>query len=114
MYSFGSPRVGDERYVGHYRPSAFRIVNGRDVITTVPLLGPVSPPFPTPVRFYQHVGELKYIDRDGHIVGDDPRTIAEMMAALRAVTSGPITTELVQPLVDHAPILYSEFLWKNL
>jgi len=114
LYSFGSPRVGDERFVESFSPAAHRIVNGDDVVTTVPLFGPVSSSLLHPVRFYKHIGELKHIDRAGKIGGDDPRTMDEMMAMLRAVTSRPLTEELTQPLIDHAPVLYSELLWKNL
>jgi triacylglycerol lipase len=112
LYSFGSPRVGDERFAENFSPPAFRIVNGDDIVTTVPILGPAKP-FPIP-RLYKHIGELKYIDHAGKLRDDDPRPMAEVMPMLRALLEQGLTEQLTQPLVDHAPILYSKLLWQNL
>ncbi|HEY0003619.1 MAG TPA: lipase family protein [Pyrinomonadaceae bacterium] len=114
LYTFGSPRVGDEEFAENFRPRAFRIVNGRDIVTTVPILAPASTSFPFPLRAYKHLGELKYINRAGQLTNQDPRPMTEVMSLLRAATSNRLAEEFVQPLVDHAPLLYSERLWQNL
>ena len=56
VYTFGSPRVGNGEFTKHFRENAFRIVNNSDIVSTVP-----------PPGFYDHVGELWYIDSEGHI-----------------------------------------------
>jgi triacylglycerol lipase len=112
LYTFGSPRVGDEEFVNRFRPPAYRIVNGRDIVTTVPFLGPAG--FLRLPLFYKHVGELTYIDSEGHIGNEDPRTMVEIQSILRAITSGTLTQSIMQPFIDHAPILYAQRLWGNL
>ncbi len=114
LYSFGSPRVGDKRFAENFGPPAFRIVNGDDIVTTVPTLGPVAKPFPIPVRRYEHIGELKYIDHAGRIHNADPRPIAEVITLFQELLAKGLTEQLTQPLVDHAPILYAKLLWQNL
>lgn len=114
LYSFGSPRVGDERFQKNFGPQAFRIVHGRDIVTAVPISGPVAKPFSILPRFYKHVGELKFIDHAGKISDDDPRAMSEIMSAFRALTENGLAQELAQPLIDHAPVTYARLLWQNL
>lgn len=55
LYTYGSPRVGDKRYVNHVQLEHFRWVNNNDVVTRVP------PPW----MGYRHTGTQLYLDSQG-------------------------------------------------
>ncbi|MCO8123915.1 lipase family protein [Stieleria sp. TO1_6] len=57
LFTYGSPRVGDNRYINHVKLSHYRFVNNNDIVTRVPpsLLG------------YRHSGAEVYFDRNGRI-----------------------------------------------
>ena len=57
VYTFGSPRIGDKRYVASHKVEHIRWVNNNDIVTTVP---------PTWMR-YHHRGNRMYIASDGRI-----------------------------------------------
>ena len=57
LYTYGSPRVGDNRYINHVQLQHFRFVNNNDVVTRVP------PPW----MGYRHAGDLVYLNRNGDI-----------------------------------------------
>lgn len=57
LYTFGSPRVGNNRYVNYTRITYFRWVNNNDIVTTVP-----------PAWFgYRHTGKEMYLDNQGQL-----------------------------------------------
>lgn len=57
LHTFGSPRVGDRRYVRHAEVTHYRWVHNNDVVTRVP-----------PVWMgYRHCGHEVYLDRKGRI-----------------------------------------------
>jgi len=57
IYTYGSPRIGNKRYVNHTKVPLFRWVNNNDIVTRVP-----------PVWVgYRHAGSEFYIDRNGSI-----------------------------------------------
>jgi hypothetical protein len=102
LYTFGSPLVGDKTFAMSLSGvKAYRIVNNRDIVTTVP------PPFG-----FQHAGELYYIAHDGSIlVSPDDVTVAldrlkrdraatHIQDLSRAITNAP------DYLADHAPVNY--------
>jgi len=57
VYTYGSPRVGNVRYVAHNNVPHVRWVNNNDVVTKVP---------PTWLR-YRHRGERMYLDHEGRV-----------------------------------------------
>ena len=93
VYTFGSPRVGDRGFQSQYTPKTFRVVHGRDLVTTVPGFGPDDP------LIYRHVGRARYLAADGSISVDPPR---------------PASGTLADAVLDHAPVLYAERLWAPL
>lgn len=55
LFTYGSPRVGDKRYINFVKLDHFRFVNNNDVVTRVP-----------PVWMgYRHSGREIYMDRNG-------------------------------------------------
>lgn len=57
IFTYGSPRIGNKRYVNHVGVPLFRWVNNNDIVTRVP---------PAWVG-YRHAGREFYINRDGVI-----------------------------------------------
>jgi len=57
LYSYGSPRVGNKRYINYVKLEHFRFVNNNDIVTRVPpaWMG------------YRHCGTEIYLDRQGRI-----------------------------------------------
>jgi triacylglycerol lipase len=62
LYTFGSPRVGDDVFKVNFASPCYRFVNNTDVVPHVPPPGLLAR--------YTHVGELKFIDSSGRIVSD--------------------------------------------
>jgi triacylglycerol lipase len=57
LFTYGSPRVGDNTYINHVKLDHFRFVNNNDIVTRVP-----------PLLFgYRHGGSEIYINRNGYI-----------------------------------------------
>ncbi len=103
-YTFGSPRVGDARFVRTVRHTAlYRVVLHRDVVPTLP---------PSDVLRFQHAGQLRYISGDGSMLTDPPpESLASDRAAKPRLPAG--WQDLLQPagpLADHAPLRYVEAL----
>lgn len=59
IFTYGSPRVGNRRYVNHVRLEYYRWVNNNDIVPRVP------PPW----FGYRHSGKEIYLDRNGRISG---------------------------------------------
>jgi triacylglycerol lipase len=57
LFTYGSPRVGNRRYINYVKLDHYRYVNNNDIVTRVP-----------PAWFgYRHCGSEVYMNRDGKI-----------------------------------------------
>jgi hypothetical protein len=112
VYTFGSPRVGNEVFKKNFHVKIYRIVNNDDIVPRVPL----------PIR-YVHVGELKFIDSDGIIRNkiiknkppiddfhDDPLGFENTNQRKKNTYKGFIPV----PFQDHVPLLYAIHIWNNI
>ena len=102
LYTYGSPRVGDDDFGAALAGvKNFRVVNNRDVVTTVP------PPLP-----FHHVGELHYITHEGGmLVHPDDDTVAHDRLkrdrlSLSFFDLRKLFTDAPEPFADHAPVNY--------
>lgn len=110
LYTFGSPRVGDDDF-GEILAGApvFRVVNNRDVVTTVP------PPLP-----FHHVGELHYITHGGEVlVNPDDETVARDRLkrdrlSFFSLDLRRLFLDAPEPFADHAPVNYVAHLESDL
>jgi len=103
LITLGSPRVGDGDFAATlHGVDATRLVDCCDIVTHLP---PES-------SSYTHVGDLRYIDRDGdlsHAPGELTMCLDQTQARL-AYAVGPALTPGNVPsrdLADHAPINYA-------
>jgi hypothetical protein len=123
LYTFGSPRGGDEAFRQRFEQSrlpVFRFIHGWDLVTTVPFeeVG------------YRHVGDLRHIAGDAgnhRLTGDPQPTLLQSYQHNLAAfpkNVGLILSQLTEwkglklqslkvptdALVDHAPWCYTEKL----
>jgi len=113
LYTFGSPRVGS----GEFRRQLegvpiYRVVNSRDVVTSLPL--------PLTGIGFEHLGEQLYFTTDGEL-WREPSESAVALDRLR--WEGAFTVPGAQPreftdlpkfMTDHAPINYLAQLARHL
>lgn len=104
LYTYGSPRVGDRGFHKAFPVRAHRFVNHRDIVARVP-----------PPLFYQHVGDLKYIDGEG-LIHEDSGPWKSLVNDFRSELASIMNLgELIPPaIVDHVPTLYATHIWNNL
>ncbi|MGE5631271.1 MAG: lipase family protein [Caulobacteraceae bacterium] len=73
MYNFGSPRVGNPKFVQIYNEvvrDSFRIVNVNDIVPTLPPVT-VRSPLSSELRYYVHVNEVFQVSvQTGSIQGN--------------------------------------------
>lgn len=123
VYTFGSPRVGDSAFQTAYQITTYRFVNHNDVVTHVPLLGPYATLRIPPKGAFRHVGELRYIDSEGHI-RDKPHLASSLSEKVHGYLghlfhshgqsrSGLLGEIPVDGLVDHAPLYYANHIWNS-
>ena len=112
VYSFGSPKVGDEEFRRHLDVSIYRVVNNDDIVPRLFIPGP-----------YVHVGELELLDENGTLVnspaqwqersfpapGEDLGDDAPGLSAKKDFEGF-----VPRAIRDHVPLLYAIHLWNNL
>lgn len=99
LYTFGSPRVGCNRYVDHVKLSHFRWVNNDDALTR----------FPPARQGYRHSGTEMYIDQFGRF--RDRQGWRRIGGWLQGALSGLRRNRMGQ-LSDHASPLYTDAIFK--
>jgi len=112
VYTFGSPRVGNDGFKEQLDVKIYRIVNNEDIVARVP-----------PPGVYVHVGELKYIDGGGAIKDrmteskspdDRPPDEISNHKDTAPQTNNSFTGFVPAPFRDHVPLLYAVHLWNNI
>jgi len=97
VYTFGSPRVGDEVWASRMKVPLYRTVNGRDVVPLLPfsnLFGNVLQRLGLGwlVRLmrkripgfigYQHVGSFRHLTQDGRLLAGSSATLSRLADVL--------------------------------
>jgi len=82
LYTVGSPRVGDDRFVRavlQKTRKVFRFVNCQDIVTQIPPEVPLE-------HYYRHVGAERYINRAGVIL-DHPSDLDKWVDATSGIVA---------------------------
>jgi len=112
VYTFGSPRVGNDVFKEKFDVNIYRIVNNDDIVSRVP-----------PPGAYRHVGELKFIDSDGtirdHIIEKEYPVKKRPDETYGQENTHPQKKNSFAGFVpaafrDHVPLLYAVHLWNNI
>jgi hypothetical protein len=109
LYTFGSPRVGDATFTASITIPAYRFVNNSDLVAELP-----------PPIGYQHVGELRFFDREGKLLAEPPlwQRLSDGLAGHGARfvevaqrwLHGELDQVAISSLIDHAPLHYALLL----
>jgi triacylglycerol lipase len=121
VYTFGSPRAGDEVFTHGINWPVSRVVHAEDVITQLPMK-PLMKKNP-----YDHAGQYIGLRPDGSISLDpgewqDRRplvklgisSIGSLLSEMKPDGEGSSLQEKISWIVDHAPIRYVQALEKAL
>jgi len=112
VYTFGSPRVGDDDFKENWGVKIYRVVNNDDIVARVP-----------PPGVYVHVGELKFIDSNGIIrntmIEKEPAVNEPRDETYGQGNSGQPKRSSFEGFIpaafrDHVPLLYAILLWNNI
>ena len=115
LYTFGSPRVGDQLiYCGGYPGNSYRIVNQQDAVPhvpTPPLYGHVGLPFGADGK---PLAGSSWEDLE-HGFSEIGSVLAVFSRATREIRLRDYFAQLaIKPLGDHAPKSYAAALWNSL
>jgi triacylglycerol lipase len=114
LYTYGSPRVGDEGFGARIRVPVYRFRNDSDLVPHIPI-----------GLIFRHVGKLQFLDAGGHLHRDVPAAMELMLdlgAGFLSIRDAAALKEMMRPgsgfslpvpglLADHAPINYSVLVW---
>jgi hypothetical protein len=122
VYTFGSPRVGNSVFAGHFDDRfverSIRYVNDHDVVTHVP-----SAILAFPHGRYAHVNHLRWINKDGQVGTNEPTVkhfIQDVFGNSRVfldiinlIQQQNIQISLPDALLDHTPLYYALHTWND-
>ena len=107
LYTFGSPRIGDNDFQESLSLRSHRVVLGRDIVAALP-----------PKPAYHHIAPSHRLTTDGKITFEEHekhRTPKDILSEVRQSIKQPrdlaryfLTNNII---ADHAPILYCIGLW---
>jgi hypothetical protein len=117
LITFGCPRVGNPAYCDVIDAAAhgacYRVVDNLDVVTHVP---------PEFLSFYAHPDIAIYWLDPGHTLQCNPPNLPSDSDAIAQLPGGFLATHwmdglpnpLPEPLADHSPVRYAQYLGKSL
>jgi hypothetical protein len=113
LYTYGSPRVGNDKFIENFKVNAYRMINNEDIATRVP-----------PPGFYKHVGEVRYIDAKGTIHNQlikkerpsaQPRDEHELYGEdSNEENKTSFSGFIPDAFRDHVPLLYTIHIWNSI
>ena len=112
VYTFGSPKVGDEAFKDNFDVKMYRFVNNYDIVSRVPTWYP-----------FVHVVVLKFIDGNGiirdtipenELPTNQPRDEAYNQANASQSKKNSFNGFVPAPFRDHVPLLYAVYIWNNI
>ena len=106
VYTYGSPRVGDQSFQDDFTQKTYRFVNHLDIVTNLP-------PHITSILPYYHVGDLSYLDKNGQINGREIKSWADLDGRV-GFWDKIVKSNVVRLFLDHIPTFYAENIKKNL
>jgi len=101
LYTYGSPRVGDKEFAKQFQNiEAYRIVNNNDIVSSIPF---------NLFFWYEHVGELKYLNYHGDFVdwGLCQRILDQLRSRWRSIQK----LQLFDGTYDHSLGLYRDKIY---
>ena len=102
LFTYGSPRVGDKRYVNYTDVNHYRWVNNNDIVTRVP-----------PYWFgYRHSGREMYLDRNGKL--RELKGWRRLSDRLQGATTELVKRFRIDYLSDHSVSDYIDHIFKLL
>ncbi len=113
-YTFGSPRVGNKKFLKTIKSPVYRMAKSRDIVTRVP-----------PPIFYHHIGDVYFIDSKGIVVKNpgmffrfEERLGGSELKILWLIVKLVFFRSpwdlLLSYLHDHSPYNYSVHMWNNI
>ena len=118
LITFGCPRVGNSAYCNVVDAAArtrtcYRVVDNLDIVTHVP---------PDFLNFYTHPTVAIYWLDPSHALQYNPPNLPSDSDAIAQLPRGFLTTHwmdglpnpLSQPLADHSPVRYAQYLGKSM
>ena len=113
-YTFGSPRVGNKKFLNTIKSPVYRMAKSRDIVTRVP-----------PPIIYKHTGDVYFIGGEGD-VSKNPNMLFRFKERLGGteikilwliitliIFNSPMEL-LLSYLHDHSPYNYSVYMWNNI
>lgn len=101
-YTYGSPRVGDAKWLTTFKTKHFRVVNNNDVVPKVPLW----------VMGFRHTCEPIYLSYAGKIV--TMTKLQRFIDSLRGRIKAASKFQFFDAIYDHSMSEYIRFLNKNI